>query len=271
MRELTLGISPCPNDIYIFSGILLGKVASRRFTLTPTFQDVENLNQAAQRGTIDLVKISYANYLHCAANYDLLGCGGALGRGVGPLLLANGADFSPDRAIRVPGAYTTANFLLDFYLQRPVPKVFQAFDVLYEDLLRTPGLQGVVIHEKRFTYAADGLTLIQDLGEHWEQKTGFPIPLGAIALRNSLPLHSAAETLLKESLDWAKNHDEEAFALCRKYAQDLHDDVIRAHIDLYVNDFSEDLGPSGRAAVAFFLEMQQKLAVVQTSLTGARD
>ena len=262
MRELTLGISPCPNDVYIFSGLLLGAIEPRRFHFKTMFADVENLNQRAQRGELDVVKISYANYFRCANEYELLASGGALGRGVGPLLLTNGTAFSPERAIRVPGEFTTANFLLDFYLQKtglknPVTKIYEPFDVLYENLLRTPGAQGVVIHEKRFTYERDGLTLTQDLGERWEAETGFPIPLGAIAARKALPFHSAIEGAIRDSLQWARTHDEEAFALCRHHSQDLNDDVIRAHIGLYVNDFSEDLGPEGRAAVTFFLQRQQ--------------
>ena len=259
MKELTLGISPCPNDVYIFSGLLLGAVEPRRFRFQTVFEDVETLNGMAQRKELDVAKISYANYINCVADYELLSSGGALGRGVGPLLLANGADFSPERTLLVPGEFTTANFLLDFYLQKPAPKIYEPFDVLYENLLQTPGAQGVVIHEKRFTYERDGLTLAQDLGEHWEAATGYPIPLGAIAARSTVLLHSAIEEAIRDSLGWARTHDAEAFALCRRHAQDLNDDVIRAHINLYVNDFSTDLGPEGRAAVAFFLECQASI------------
>ncbi len=262
MRELSLGISPCPNDVYIFSGLLLGAVTPRRFQFHTIFADVESLNERTQRGELDVAKISYANYIKCADEYELLSSGGALGRGVGPLLLTNGAvseaESSPERAIHSPGEFTTANFLLDYYLQKSVPKIYEPFDVLYENLLQTPGSRGVVIHEKRFTYAADGLTLIQDLGEHWEAQTGHPIPLGAIAAKKTLLFHSAIEEAIRDSLEWARAHDDAAFALCRQYAQDLNDAVIRAHIDLYVNDFSVDLGPEGRAAVAFFLEQQAK-------------
>ena len=190
--------------------------------------------------------------------YELLSSGGALGRGVGPLLLTNGTEFAPEQTIRVPGEFTTANFLLDFYLQNSAPKIYEPFDVLYQNLLETPEAQGVVIHEKRFTYERDGLTLIQDLGAHWESETGHPIPLGAIVARKTVLLHSAMEEAIRDSLHWARTHDDEAFALCREYSQDLNDAVIRAHIDLYVNDFSMDLGPEGRAAVAFFLARQSE-------------
>ena len=125
-------------------------------------------------------------------------------------------------------------------------------------MLETPNATGVVIHEKRFTYQADGLTLIADLGEHWEQHTGMPIPLGAIALRSDLPLQETIELHIQQSLAWAKANDAEAFALCQEYAQDLSPAVVRAHIDLYVNDFSYNVGEEGQKAVEFFLKAQSE-------------
>lgn len=257
MNNLTLGISPCPNDVYIFAGLLLGEISMSGARLEVDFQDVETLNGRAQQAEMDVLKISYANFVHCSDHYDLLPCGGALGRGVGPLLLSQGGGtWDPDREVLVPGEFTTANFLLDFFAQRPLQKRFLPFDTLYDHLLRTPGAQGVVIHEKRFTFAADGLALIQDLGEHWERETGFAIPLGAIAARKTLD-QSALAQAVRQSLRWAYAHDQEAFALCQTHAQDLNPAVVRAHIDLYVNHFSEDLGDEGRAAVDFFLGQQR--------------
>lgn len=259
MRELTLGISPCPNDVFIFSGLLLGAVRADGFTFQTQFEDVETLNGRAQRGELDVAKISYANYLRCADGYDLLPSGGALGRGVGPLLLSNGGAWDADAEVLVPGEFTTANFLLDFWAQRPLTKRFLPFDSLYEHLCRTPGAQGVVIHEKRFTYAQDGLTLLQDLGTHWENETGFAIPLGAIVARKGLDA-DALNDAIRQSLRWAYAHDAQAFALCRDYAQDLNPDVVRAHIGLYVNEYSDTLGPDGEAAVLFFLDQQRRFS-----------
>lgn len=257
MPELTLGISPCPNDVYIFSGLILHQVETGGLTFAVDYQDVETLNGLAQRGALDIAKISYANAPRIADKYELLACGGALGRGVGPLLLTNGAGgWSPVRETLVPGQFTTANFLLDFYLQRPVAKRFLPFDALYDELCATPGAQGVVIHEKRFTYVVDGLTLVTDLGEHWERQTGCAIPLGAIAVRRALGRKDQLETLVRASLAWADSHREEAFALCRRYAQDMDDAVIAAHIRLYVNDLSRDLGDEGRRAVETFFAAQ---------------
>ena len=257
MRELTLGISPCPNDIFIFSGLLLGEVRADGYTFQTQFEDVETLNGHAQRGELDVAKISYANYVRCADAYDLLPSGGALGRGVGPLLLSHGGAWDPNAPVLVPGEFTTANFLLDFWARRPLTKRFLPFDALYEQLCRRPGAQGVVIHEKRFTYAQDGLTLLQDLGTHWEDETGFAIPLGAIVARKGLDA-DAINRAIQRSLRWAYAHDAQAFALCRQYAQDLNPDVVRAHIGLYVNEYSDALGPDGEAAVRFFLDQQRR-------------
>lgn len=258
MTNLTLGISPCPNDVYIFSGLLLGKIPTHGLSFTADFQDVETLNARAQAGVIDVVKISYANYVHCRSQYELLDCGGALGRGVGPLLLSNGSGaWDPDAEVLVPGEYTTANFLLDFYAGHLLKKRFLPFDALYAELLTVPDAQGVVIHEKRFTYAADGLNLIQDLGDYWEHQTNFAIPLGAIAARRTLD-KAQIETIVQDSLRWAYANDAEAFALCREHSQDLNPEVVRAHIQLYVNSFSEHIGPEGYAAVGFFLGKQQE-------------
>ncbi len=258
MGNLRLGISPCPNDVYIFSGIILGRVSTGELQFDIEYEDVETLNERAQRGEYDVVKISYANYASCQQHYLLLDSGGALGRGCGPLLLTNGTGLTAGQEILIPGASTTANFLLDFYLEKPATKRSMTFDSLYQEMCEKPGTTGVVIHEKRFTYERDGLTLIADLGENWEKKTGMPIPLGAVAMRRELPLQETIESHIQQSLTWAREHDAEAFDLCRQYSQDLTPEVISAHIDLYVNDFSFDVGKKGRSAVDFFLKTQSE-------------
>ena len=244
MTELTLGISPCPNDVFIFSGIVLGQIDTGELSFHVDYEDVENLNQRAQRGELDVIKISYANYIRCRGEYDLLSCGGALGRGVGPLLLSRDGGWNPDGEVLVPGENTTANFLLDYYAQRPLRKRFLPFDALYAELCERSGAQGVVIHEKRFTYEEDCLHLIVDLGQHWEECTGFAIPLGAIIARKALGLDARLEDAIRRSLRWAYAH--------------YDDGVIESHIELYVNRYSEELGAEGQASVEFFLAQQQR-------------
>jgi 1,4-dihydroxy-6-naphthoate synthase len=264
---VSLGISPCPNDVFIFAGLLLGAVDDRGLAFKVVYEDVESLNDLAGRGRLDVAKISYANYVRIERDYELLPCGGALGRGVGPLLLTGGRSFDPSAQILVPGEHTTANFLLDFYLagmgRRPQTKRFLPFDALYGELCNRADAQGVVIHEKRFTYEQDGLYLVRDLGDYWEAQTGYVIPLGAIAVRRSLRLADVVAAMIRDSLAWAEDHRSEALALCRRYAQDLSDRVIEAHIGLYVNAYSRDLGDGGAAAVEFFLRQQRDFQSVR--------
>jgi 1,4-dihydroxy-6-naphthoate synthase len=265
--RLSAAISPCPNDVFIFAGLILGAVKRPGWDIDFEFHELETLNRGALRGRWDAAKISYANYRNCAARYSLLRCGGALGRGCGPLLLSNGAPWDPGAEVLVPGEHTTANFLLDSFhaaggSARPLRKAFLPFDELYRRLLGPEPCQGVVIHEMRFTYAADGLALIRDLGAHWEETTGHAIPLGALALRSDLiraapDLAGDLEELVRASLDWARANAGEALALCRRHAQSMAEDVLRSHIDLYVTDFTRDLGADGDAAVRHFLALQE--------------
>lgn len=291
--KIRAAISPCPNDVFIFAGLIKGGVSAPGLEFEFAYHELETLNRDANDGVWDMVKISYANHIACAEEYRLLRCGGALGRGCGPLLLSNraavdgGGAWNPRDEVLVPGSRTTANFLLDFYVsslssdaegqapsaapgaaaasnpprRRPLEKTFMPFDALYRRLLGKEPCQGVVIHEMRFTYAADGLHLVRDLGAFWEERTGFPIPLGAVALRNRLEaerpgLAAEVETAIRASLDWSYAHPEAALDLCRSHSQSMSEAVLQAHIDLYVNGFTRDIGPEGEAAVAFFLSRQ---------------
>jgi len=251
MERLRIGISPCPNDVWVFAGLLRGSVAPGADAI---FEDVQTLNERAEACCdLDLVKISYAAWPKWTRTHHLLRCGGALGRGCGPLLLRNGEGFDPEQPIWIPGRGTTAAFLLrDWLGHPPLDAPAAPFDALYRHLVATPGAQGVVIHEKRFTYARDGLSLIADLGEAWEARTGCPIPLGAIVApkeKDAVRL----EEMIRESLAWADAHPVEALDLCREYADDMDESVMRSHIGLYVNPWTWDLGDVGQRAVETFL------------------
>lgn len=261
---LRVGISPCPNDVYVFAGLITGNVSWDGAPLAFEYEDVQTLNEQAQTGAFDIVKISYAAYRTVSDAYDLLDCGGALGRGVGPLLLRKGnANFDFGAEIMVPGEQTTANFLLDFYLRTQgitnPRKRFVSYDVLYRELCNHEGAQGVVIHEARFTFERDGLTLLQDLGEFWEGQTGYAIPLGAVLARRDVPgLREKAEHIIRESIAWSDAHPDAVLDLCRQHAQEMTDSVMRQHIDLYVNADTRGLTDAGQASIRFFLEKQKE-------------
>jgi 1,4-dihydroxy-6-naphthoate synthase len=289
--RIRAAISPCPNDVFIFAGLISGEVRVPDLEFEFAYHELETLNRDAAAGKWDLVKISYANAAAVAEEYHLLRCGGALGRGCGPLLLSNRpgqALWNPEAEVLVPGMRTTANFLLDFFaadgtgaapsspaVHPPaLRKTFLPFDELYRRLLGPEPCQGVVIHEMRFTYAADGLRLVRDLGAFWEERTGLPIPLGAVALSNGLEASrpgtsGLVEAAIRASLDWSYAHPQAALELCRAHSQSMADTVLQSHIDLYVNGFSRDIGPEGEAAVEFFLSRQRLNRVPRTSDLGS--
>ncbi|MBW8890449.1 MAG: 1,4-dihydroxy-6-naphthoate synthase [Fibrobacteres bacterium] len=282
--NLSIAISPCPNDVFIFAGLITGAVRRPGYEFAFEFLELESLNAGAREGRWEIAKISYANAAGLPG-YRLLRCGGALGRGCGPLLLANraGAEgkavFDPSAPVLVPGQRTTAHLLLEFFHRNgqvtgggssrpdaPLRKAFVPFDALYRRLLGSEPCQGVVIHEMRFTYARDGLFLVRDLGEFWESATGHPIPLGAVALALAAEARApglgiAVEDAIRASLDWSYAHEAEALALCRHHSQSMDESVLRSHIALYVNAFSRDLGPEGDRAVAHFLELQARFSL----------
>jgi len=282
--KLSVAISPCPNDVFIFAGLIAGAVRCPGHEVAFEFLELESLNSGTRDGRWDIAKISYANAAGLPG-YRLLRCGGALGRGCGPLLLSNRAGedgkaaLDPSAPVLVPGQRTTAHFLLEFFHRNgqvtvggasrsdaPLRKEFVPFDALYRRLLGPDPCQGVVIHEMRFTYARDGLFLARDLGEYWESATGHPIPLGAVALASAAEarapgLEVAVETAIRASLDWSYAHEAEALALCRHHSQSMDESVLRSHIALYVNAFSRDLGPEGDRAVAHFLDLQARFSL----------
>jgi len=246
---MKLVISPCPNDVWVFAGWMLGQVGGPQIEVN--FLDVQAANELliSGGGDADIIKVSYGVWNALGETWHPLRSGGALGRGCGPLLLQNPAGAAKE-TILVPGLHTTANLLLDVYLDgEVVTKEFVPFDALYARLCAEPGCRGVVIHESRFTYARDGLTLIQDLGEHWESVTGAPIPLGLIVHRDGLDTADIDATI-RRSIAWAEAHPDAALELCAKHAQELEPDVMKAHIQLYVNDFTVDIGSDGEKAIA---------------------
>lgn len=253
-RPLTLGYSTCPNDTFIFYAIAHGRIDLIGLSYDITLADVEALNQRAEVGLMDITKLSFAAMGHLLGTYGLLHSGAALGRGCGPLIVARpGFDLeSLDKIpVAVPGARTTAALLLSLFSSRPLQMVPMTFDRIMPAIQSGEFEAGVIIHEGRFTYASYGLECLLDLGHWWETETGLPIPLGGIAIRRDLPKEviKRVNDTLKESVSYAFAHPGEADDYITLHAQEMAPDVISRHIDLYVNDFTLDLGKEGRLAV----------------------
>jgi 1,4-dihydroxy-6-naphthoate synthase len=254
LPTLTLGYSPCPNDTYIFHALSEGLLAEMPARIQTELHDVETLNQMAFESRLDVTKLSFFAYLNCKADYKLLGSGAALGYGCGPVVVAKkplaAADMATARIV-LPGEWTTAHLLFRLWAPDAQERLFLPYDRIFETLERGEADAGVIIHESRFTFEAAGFKAVADLGAWWEAETSLPIPLGCIAARRSLPadLIHAVDTAIGQSLAFARSHPETVMPRVRRYAQELADDVLQAHIDTFVNDFSRDLGPEGHRAV----------------------
>jgi len=269
--QLTLGYSPCPNDTYIFHALTHGLIDVDGLSVRERLEDVETLNQLALDGLLDLTKISYHAFGHLRDTYALLHSGGALGRGCGPLVIApEPTDMSALRGkrIAIPGAMTTANLLLQLFGEGYDQVSIMPFDRIMGALRRGEVDAGLIIHESRFTYRQSGFHEIIDLGAWWEEETGLPIPLGGILARRDLGADTIrkVDQAIRASLEYANAHPSEPRTYIKQHAQELADNVIDAHIGLYVNDFSLDLGDEGVAAVTdLFARAEARGLIPRTS------
>jgi len=251
---LTLGFSPCPNDTFIFDALVNKKIDTEGLDFDVRLEDVETLNQWAMQGRLDVSKISYGVLPLVSEKYHLLDAGGALGKGVGPLLIARqpiaAADI-PHGAIAIPGQRTTAHLLFSLAYPEARNKEFMIFSSIEEAVLSGKVECGVIIHENRFTYQQKGLVKLADLGEFWEAATGAPIPLGGILLRkdHDPTLAQKVNGLIRQSLEYAFARYPQLPDYVRQHSQEMEEQVMRQHIDLYVNNYSLSLGEDGRRAV----------------------
>ena len=253
--RLTLGISTCPNDTFIYEALVQG-LENSPFEWDVHFADVQTLNEMVRRGELDVAKVSAQVYPKVEADYACLSCGGAIGYGCGPLLLSSESPtFNPELPVTLPGAETTAALLYRFWLsktQKGAPLVkYALFDEVYRSLRAKNAPQGVVIHEHRFTWKRDGLHLLQDLGAFWEENTGTPIPLGIAVAKRSLGENviSQVESEIRKSLEIARKRENLVTPFIDKLAQIDDPDVMEAHIRMFVNDFSENVGERGKASL----------------------
>ena len=266
---LTLGFSPCPNDCFMFDAIVNRRIDLEGLEFSIRMADVEALNKAAFAGEADVTKLSYHAFAHCASRYVLLDAGSALGRNCGPLLISKRAISAGEvdagqLRIAIPGKYTTANFLLGLAFPGARDTTELLFSAIEPALLNDEFDAGLIIHENRFTYEAKGLKKIIDLGEFWESETGAPIPLGGIAVNRSLPddVKQRVNRVVRRSVEYAFAHRADSLPFVRAHAQEMSEEVMYRHIDLYVNEYSVDLGEEGRRAVELLFERARAAGII---------
>ncbi|MGN7782983.1 1,4-dihydroxy-6-naphthoate synthase [Niabella sp. 22666] len=264
---LTIGFSPCPNDTFIFDALVNGGIDTGHITFDPVLEDVETLNRWALEGKLDITKLSFPAYFKTADTYRLLNAGSALGKGVGPLLIAHADQkFSNDdvnkASIVLPGVNTTANLLFSFAFPDAVNKAFRVFHEIEDAVVNKEADLGVIIHENRFTYQQKGLHKVLDLGQHWEEKMGVPIPLGGIVIKKSLgnDIYERVNQLINQSLQQSFNTYPKVSNYVKEHAQAMSEDVMRQHIELYVNNYSLDLGVDGKKAIDVLQTVFEKIS-----------
>lgn len=266
-RAIETGFSSCPNDTFMFHGLIAGDVQVPGLRFTPAMADIEALNLRAldPARALPLTKLSASVVAHLSDRYTVLGAGAALGRGCGPLVVCRGGDQRlagladlRGRSVAIPGEYTTAHLLLRTFFGEALGGEGKGLEIRimrFEQIMPAvaKGIvdAGLIIHESRFTYAEHGLVELADLGELWERATGLPIPLGMICAARGLEpaLIDAIEGGLRRSVEQAFAEPERSRGWIREHAQELDEEVCRRHIGLYVNDFSVELGGEGRAAI----------------------
>jgi 1,4-dihydroxy-6-naphthoate synthase len=266
-KKLTIGFSPCPNDTFIFDALVNGKIDAEGLEFDVLLEDVQTLNEWALQGKLDISKISYGVYPKLLNTYHLFKSGGAIGKGVGPLLITKKEVRSlkyeelqtlvNDSLIAIPGINTTAHFLFTQAFPHAKNKQFMVFHEIEEAVLNGKVDYGVIIHENRFTYQQKGLHKLIDLGEYWEQSTGYPIPLGGIVAHNRINVYVRlkVDNLVRKSLEYAFTNYPLITDYVKQHSQEMSEDVMRQHIDLYVNDYSLDLGAEGMNTVNRFIEI----------------
>jgi 1,4-dihydroxy-6-naphthoate synthase len=270
MPTLHIAISPCPNDTFIFENIYNGSTAIDGLDFRFHFLDIEELNQAALSTKYDIVKVSYALLPLIQAQYTALRSGGAMGFGVGPLLVCKQGNNLPsitdaDARVAIPGVHTTANFLLSYLYPHISSAQKQAilFSDIEEAVLSEKVHYGVLIHEGRFTYQQRGLNLVADLGELWQSREQLPIPLGCIVAKTSLgaALHTKLQAAFSASIcNYHADGTPRISEFIQIHAQAMSDTVMRQHIDLYVNEFSKDIGDMGEKAIEKMMTVMGKIA-----------
>ncbi len=265
--KLSLGFSPCPNDTFIFDALVHQKIDTEGLDFEVQLADVEALNQGAFAKKLHITKLSFHAFAHLLNDYLLLDGGSALGNGVGPLLIAK-QELTQEELktarIAIPGKYTTANFLLSLAYPAATNRREMLFSDIEKAVLNDEADAGLIIHENRFTYAERGLVKLRDLGEYWEETFRLPIPLGGIVIRADIDaeVQQKVNRVLQRSVQFALENPEQTMDYVRPHAQEMDEAVMRQHINLYVNDFTVDLGEVGKAAVQKMFEVARQKKVI---------
>ena len=267
--QLKLGFSTCPNDTFMFDAMVNKRVDTEGLSFVTELTDIEQLNQFAESSEFDVIKISYAAYPYVSEDYQILNSGSALGYTNGPLLVSK-TTVTPDMVkglhVAIPGKKTTANLLLSVAYPGIKSKTVVLFSDIEDTVLEGKADAGLLIHENRFTYEERGLKKIADLGTWWEEQTGLPIPLGGIMVKRSLPqsVKDSINRVLHRSVSFAMEHPALSMDYIKHYAQSMKDEVVRKHIDLYVNDYSLDLGIKGRQAIERLFGRAEELGKIKS-------
>ncbi len=252
--KLKLGFSTCPNDTFIFDAMVHHKIDTEGLEFDVLLADVEELNKTAFENTMDITKLSYHAYAYVSDNYLLLDSGSALGKNNGPLLVSKHKiypDEIDDLNIAIPGKYTTANLLLSIAYPKALYKKEYLFSDIEEVILSNEVDAGLIIHENRFTYEKKGLLKIVDLGEFWEKKTRMAIPLGGIVINKNInkDIQQKVNRVVRKSIEYAYANPDSPLSFIKKYAQEMNESVMKKHIELYVNNYTLDLGKEGKEAI----------------------
>lgn len=277
--KLSLGFSPCPNDTFIFDALIHHKIDTEGLDFDVEYHDVETLNQKAFKKELAITKLSYHAFAYVVEDYELLDAGSALGFGVGPLLITKNQELAEKLSayagealpeefqhlkIGIPGKFTTANFLLGLAYPELQNKEILVFSDIESALLNDDIDLGLIIHENRFTYQAKGLFKVVDLGEFWEKTTESPIPLGGIVISRDLPneIKDKVNRLIRKSVEYSFANPKSGLEYIRSHAQEMEESVMYKHIELYVNQYSIDLGELGKKAITSMFDRANELNIV---------
>lgn len=272
-NALQWAYSPCPNDTFIFGALAQGTVPGVPAVLPPRLEDIATLNALAQSGGADVVKISASFYPEVRGSYQVLPCGGAMGMGVGPLLVAKqgfSGTLESRFTVAIPGMTTTANLLLSHFYPKLTERVEVEFSQIGQAVADGKYDLGLLIHEGRFTFREHGLQQVADLGALWETKFALPLPLGVILVRRELPekLKSQVRVAIIKSLRRAQQNPVSVMGYVCEHAQELSPTVMQQHIALYVNSFSEEMGEAGKRALLRLWQLGNRLGSLTSSQVG---